>query len=344
MRRALALAAVALAGLPAAAGAAPGRRSFVLPDDVVGRPALLGDALYYEVRTRRVESVKRIDLNTLQTAPVYSKPARSWALGPVQAGGGRLAIELDDMNPRGGLATRVVDLSPTGGPPRTVARGLLRAAPRRTCGTEVSLEDVSPEGELLVDAGRTSCRPGAAERHVLRRYGVGGPAVIHRYIERLSDDSRQWHLVAGRLLEATERAARVGARRIQRSGRGYQLDWADLDGAADVVIGELRARGRSLRELVRLLTPTGGRTLLDLRDSQGEPRFCGGRLVVQVVSRLSQQLLVYDDLAGAPRVAFSASRNSPGLGIQLACDASTAVLVDHQARRRTAIEVVPLAP
>jgi hypothetical protein len=85
------------------------------------------------------------------------------------------------------------------------------------------------------------------------------------------------------------------------------------------------------------------RLQLDLRDAQAEPRFCGSRLVVQSVSRQSQQLLVYDDLAGAPRVPFNVARNSRDLEIQLACDADTAVLVDRQAPRRTAIEVVPLA-
>jgi hypothetical protein len=344
VRRAFALVALALAAVPCAAGAAPPRRSFVLPEAAVGRPALVGDALYYVVRTSRLETVKRVDLNTLQVAAVYSKPARSWGLGPVRAGGGRVAIELDDVNPRGGLASEVVELDPAGAPPRMVARGRLRVARRRTCGTEVALEDVSPEGELLVDEGRMGCPPGSTEHHALRSHGAGPPAVIHRYAEKLSDETRQWRLVGGRLLEATERAARVGGRRIAASGRGFQLEWADLDAAADVVTGEIRVRGRSVHQLVRLLTPAGGRVLFDARDVQAEPRFCGGRLVVQAVTRQSQQLMVYDDLAGPPRMPFGVPRQSNDLEIQLACNADTAVLVDQQAPRRTAIEVVPLAP
>jgi hypothetical protein len=99
-----------------------------------------------------------------------------------------------------------------------------------------------------------------------------------------------------------------------------------------------------VHQLVRLLTPAGGRVLFDGRDVQAEPRFCGGRLVVQAVTRQSQQLMVYDDLAGPPRMPFGVPRQSNDLEIQLACNADTAVLVDQQAPRRTAIEVVPLAP
>jgi hypothetical protein len=345
VRRALAAAGVVLAALPALAAAAPPRSSFVLPEEVVGTPALLGDSLFYVVRTRRAETVKRLDLNTLQAIPVYTRAARSWSLGPVRSGGGRVAAELDDVNPRGGLATRVVELTPPA-PARVIAGGLLRVRGQgsRTCGTEVTLEDVSPEDEPLVDQGRQACRSGAAERHVLRRYGAGLPAVIHRYVERRSDESPEWRLVAGRLLRVSESSVRIGGRRIRPSGRGYRLAWADLDAAADVVIGEIRVKGRSVHELVRLVTPVAGRLLLDLRDVQAEPRFCGNRLVVQSVSRQRQQLLVYDDLAGAPRVPLDLARTSSDLEIQLACDAESAVLVGRQAPRRTAIEVLPLAP
>ena len=53
VRRALVGALVATFALGAVAHAAPPRRSFVLPEAVVGRPALLGNSLFYVVRTRR---------------------------------------------------------------------------------------------------------------------------------------------------------------------------------------------------------------------------------------------------------------------------------------------------
>ena len=344
MRRALALAALGLMGLAGPASAVPPRRSFVLPEGVAGRPALLGDSLYYVATTRRLTSVKRLDLNTLQTTTLYSKATRSWALGPVRAGGGRIAVEVDDTNPRGGLSSQVLELFPAGGAPRTVARGLVRAARRQSCGTEVVLEDVSPEGELLVDQSRMRCRSRAMPRHELRRYGTGPPAVVRRYVERPSDEVRERRLVAGRVLETTTSSVTLGGRRIHSAGRGHQILGADLDPAADVAIGEIRLRGRSTRSLVRLLTPTGSRVLLDAPGTQAEPRFCGSRLLIQSVSSQALQLLVYDDLAGAPRTAFASARDNRDLELNVVCDADTAVLADLQTPRRTAIQVVPLAP
>lgn len=347
MRRALLGALVATFALGAVAHSAPPRRSLVLPEAVVGQPALLGDALFYVVRTRRQESIKRLDLTTLQTAPAYTLRAASAQLGGVvRAGGGRLAVDVEDINPRGGFGSKVVELYPAGGAARTVASGLLRNAKRRNCGTEVSLEDVSQDGALVIDKARLGCGRRAVGRHVLRRYAVGPPSVLVRYTERLSDESRQWRLAGNRLLEATERGARITdltthGVRLVRPGRRFQTVWADLDAVGNAVVGELSFRGRSVREIVRL---SSGPVLLDVRDMQAQPRFCGNRLVEQTVSRDKQELLVYDDLAGPPRVAFSTPRRSADLEIQLSCDADTAVLTDYQRARRTAIEVVPLAP
>lgn len=345
MRRALLGALVATLALGAVAHAAPPRRSFVLPEAVVGRPALLGNSLFYVVRTRRDELVKRLDLTTLASVPAYSKRKASWGFGAVRSGGGRVAVEVDDVNPRGGLATQVVELDPAGGPPRVVASGLLR----NTCGSEVSLEDVSEEGALVIDRSSTGCRRGAVPRHVLRRYPKLGPAtVLLRYSERSSDESRQWRLAGNRLLEATERGAVVrdlatrATRRIRRRGRGFLVAWADLDAAGSVVLGELRFPSRSVRSLVRLFGPD--RVLFDAAGIQDEPHFCGSRLVEQRVSGQGDELLAYDDLGGAPRSVFSTPRVSRDLEIQLACDADTAVLVDFQAARHTAVEVVPLVP
>lgn len=242
----------------------------------------------------------------------------------------------------------MVELDPAGGPPRLVATGLLR----KTCGSEVSLEDVSQDGELVIDRTSTACRRGAVPRHVLRRYPKLGPAaVLLRYRERSSDESRQWRLAGNRLLEADERGAVVrdlatgASRRIRRRGRGFLVTWADLDAPGNVVLGEFRFPSRSVRSLVRLFGPSGlGRVLFDAAGTQDEPRFCGSRLVEQRISRERQELLAYDDLAAPPRSLFSTPRASRDLEIQLACDADTAVLVDFQATRRTAVEVVPLAP
>jgi hypothetical protein len=129
--------------------------------------------------------------------------------------------------------------------------------------------------------------------------------------------------------------------RLVRPGRLFQTVWADLDAVGNAVVGELSFHGRSIREIVRL---SPGPVLFDARDIQAQPRFCGSRLVEQTVSRDKQELLVYDDLAAQPRVAFSTPRRSPDLEIQLSCDADTAVLTDYQRTRRTVLEVVPLAP
>jgi hypothetical protein len=347
VRRALLVALVASFALGAVAHSAPPRRSLVLPEAVVGQPALLGSSLFYVVRTRRQERVKRLDLTTLQAAPVYTLRSASAQLGGVvRAGGGRVALDVEDINPRGGFGSKVVELDPAGGPPRLVATGLLRNAKRRNCGTEVSLEDVSQDGALVIDKARLGCGRRAAARHVLRRYAVGPPSVLLRYTERLSDESRQWRLAGNRLLEATERGARITdlttrGVRLVRPGRRFQTVWADLDAVGNAVVGELSFRGRSIREIVRL---SGGPVLLDARDTQAQPRFCGNRLVVQTVSRDKQELLVYDDLAAQPRVAFSTPRRSPDLEIQLSCDAGTAALVDYQRGKRTVIEVIPLGP
>jgi hypothetical protein len=347
VRRALVGALVATFALGAVAHAAPWRRTIVLPEAVVGQPALLGSSLFYVVRTRRQEIVKRLDLTTLQTAPVYTLRSTSAGLGGVvRAGGSRVAVDVEDINPRGGFGSKVVELAPAGGPPRTVATGLLRNTRRKNCGTEVSLEDVSQDGALLIDKARLGCGRRAAARHVLRRYAVGPPSLLLRYTERLSDESRQWRLAGSRLLEASERGARITdltthGVRLVRPGRLFQTVWADLDAVGNAVVGELSFHGRSIREIVRL---SPGPVLLDTRDAQAQPQFCGNRLVMQTVSRSKQELLVYDDPAGAPRVAFSVPRNSLDTEIQLSCDADTAVLTDYQRGKRTVIEVVPLAP
>jgi hypothetical protein len=227
-----------------------------------------------------------------------------------------------------------------------VASGSLKNARRKNCGTEVSLEDVSQDGALLIDKARLGCGRRAAARHILRRYAVGPPSVLLRYTERLSDESRQWRLAGNRLLEASERGARITdltthGVRLVRPGRHFQTVWADLDQVGNAVVGELSFHGRSIREIVRL---SPGPVLFDARDIQAQPRFCGSRLVEQTVSRDKQELIVYDDLAAQLRVAFSTPRRSPDLEIQLSCDADTAVLTDYQRARRTVIEVVPLAP
>jgi hypothetical protein len=169
-----------------------------------------------------------------------------------------------------------------------------------------------------------------------------------RFNERPNDEIRQWRLAGNRLLEADERGAVVrdlatgATRRIRRHARGYLVTWADLDAAGSVVLGELRFPSRSVRSFVRLFGPD--RVLFDAAGTQDEPRFCGSRVVEHRVSRERQELLAYDDPAGAPRSLFSTPRLSRDLEIQLACDADTAVLVDFQAARRTAVEVLPLAP
>jgi hypothetical protein len=347
VRRALVAALVATFALGPVAHAAPVRRTIILPEAVVGQPAPLGDALFYVVRTRRQESIKRLDLTTLQTAPAYALRSASAQLGGlVRAGGGRVAFDVQDINPRGGFGSKVVELDPAGGPSHVVATGLLRNTKRKNCGTEVSLEDVSQDGALVIDKARLGCGRRAAARHVLRRYAVGPPSVLLRYTERLSDESRQWRLAGNRLLEATERGARITdlatrtVRRV-RPARRFQTVWADLDSVGNAVVGELSFHGRSTREVVRL---SGGPVLLDARDTAAQPRFCGSRLVEQTVSRDKQELLVCDDLAVPPRVAFSTPRHSSDLEIQLSCDADTALLTDYQRGRRTVIEVVPLAP
>jgi hypothetical protein len=347
VRRVLLGALAASLALAAVAHAAPERRTIVLPEAVVGQPALLGNTLFYVVRTRRLESVKRLDLTTLQTAPAYTlRTAAAQLGGVVRAGGGRVALDVEDIDPKGGFGSKVVELAPAGGPPRTVARGLLRNARRKNCGTEVSLEDVSQDGTLLVDKTSLRCGRRAAARHVLRRYPLGPPSVLLRYTERLNDDSRWWRLAGSRLLEASERGARITDLatqdvRLVRPGRRFHTVWADLDGAGNAVVGELSFHRRSTREILRL---SGGRVLLDARDTLAQPRFCGGRLVEQAVSRDKQELAVYDDLAGPPRIPFSTPRNSPDLEIQLSCDADTAALTDYQRGRHTVIEVVPLTP
>jgi hypothetical protein len=352
VRRALIAAAVVILSLAPAARAAPARQSLVLPEAVAGRPALVGGTLFYVVRTRRQETVKRLDLATLQVTPAYKQRASSAGLGAVRSGGGRVAVEVDDIDPRGGFGTKVVELDPAGGAPRTVAKGLLRNSRRRNCGTEVRLEDVSQDGALLVDTAAFGCGRRARARHVLRRYAAGPPLPVRRWFDKPNDESGQWRLSAGRLLESNERDVRIGdlaggaTRRIRRSARGFLITWADLDAGGHVVIAELRFRGRTTREIVRVSAPGdpgGQRILLDAHAIQSEPRFCGERLVEQRVSRTNQELLVYDDPAGAPRLAFSTPRQSSDLEIHLACDADTAVLVDYQRARRTVIEVVPLA-
>jgi hypothetical protein len=347
VRRALIGAVVASLALAAAAQAAPARRTIVQPEAVVGQPALLGSSLFYEVRTRRLDIVKRLDLGTLQSTPLYTLRSASVQLaGRVHAGGGRVALDVQDVNPRGGFGSKVVELDPAGGPPRTVVRGLLRSTKRRNCGTEVSLEDVSQDGALLIDKASLGCGRRATARHVLRRYAAGPPAILSRYTERSSDESPYWRLAGTHLLEASERGARItdlvtrGVRQV-RPGRHFQNVWADLDAAGNAVVGDQSVRGRAVREIVRL---AAGRVLLDTRDSQAQPQFCGNRLVMQTVSRTKQELLVYDDLAAAPRVPFSVPRNSPDTEIQLSCDADTAVLTDYQRGKRTVIEVVPLTP
>jgi hypothetical protein len=235
-----------------------------------------------------------------------------------------------------------------------VASGRVRNARRHNCGTEVTLEDVSDDGALVIDKARVGCGRSSLARHVVSRYAIGPPAVLARYTERLDDESRFWRLTGNRLLEGTERGVRVrdlatgGTRPIRRRSRRFLVTWGDIDPTGNVVLGELGFPSRSVRELVRLLAPadppTGGRILFDARDTLAQPRFCGSRLVEQRVSRTRQELLVYDDLAGAPRVPFSAARRSRDLEIQLTCDPETAALVDFQAARRTAVEVVPLAP
>jgi hypothetical protein len=352
VRRALAAALLATLALAATAHAAPPRRSFVLPESVVGRPALLDNSLFYIVRTRRDEVVKRLDLTTLQSVPVYSKPKAAWGFAWLRSGGGRVALEVDDRNPRGGLASKVVELPAAGGPARVVASGLVRNSRLHICGTEVSLEDVSPEGALVIDRSATGCRPGAVPRHAIRRYPAAGPVtVIRRFNERSSDEGRQWRLVGDRLLEATERGAVVrnlvtrGVRRIRRRGRGYLVTWADLDAAGNVALGELRFPSRTARSFVRLFPPSGpARILFDAAGTQDEPRLCGPRLVELRVSRSADELLVHDDLAAPARSLFSRPHVSRALEVQLACDQDTAVLVNLQATRRTAVDVVPLAP
>jgi hypothetical protein len=307
------------------AQAAPPRRSFLLPETVVGAPAVDGDALFY----RHGERLRRVDLVTLQRTSLY----RRRGLDSVRAGGGRVAFDF------GGLRSGVLEPNANGGKPAVLANGRLRAG-RRICGTEVSLADVSSEGSLLVDAARLGCGRRSRIRHRLIRYG-GGPALtIHRFTERRDDDSADWRLAGQRLLGWSERRASVrdlttrGVRTIRPLQRHYEFASADIDADGHLATAEIRYFRRSSRALVRV----DGQLLADLPDVNVEARFCGGRLVEHRIGRTVEELLVHDVPNGPGRVALSVPR-PPNLAGEFACDADTAVVA-----ARRAIDVVPLAP
>jgi hypothetical protein len=337
--------------LAPSASAAPPRHTFVL-NEGARTPAVVGNSLFYLSDTRTEEVVKRLDLTTGQRARVFGRRSGAYSLGALRAGGGRVAVEVDDNSPRGGLGSAVVELDPTGAPPHTLARGVLRT--RARCGLQVSLEDVSQDGAVLVDRTTIECSRRARDRHVLERYGIGPPTELVRWVERSGDEGPAWRLAATRLLKTTEHGVRVTdlvtrqIRRFRPSRRGSVLGFGDLDSSGNLTIAQLRFRRRSMHEVLRLLRPTdslaSGRVLFDGRTSGSEPRFCGTRLVEHRVSPATEELFVHDDPFGPPRQIFSSTRpGATGLDLELGCDPDTAVIADA-GHKQTVIEVVPLAP
>ena len=162
---------------------------------LIGAPLVVdGDALVHVASRRDRLLVVRRDLASGAVRTLTRRSAEPWSVDNIAARAGRVAVETSA--PLGhAVAHRVLELSPSGGRPRVLAR----ARDNATCGGTVSVHNVTPARAVLVSVVRVSCAPRSRASLVLGLHGAAGSRTVMR--RRISPD-RAARLITEPVLDA----------------------------------------------------------------------------------------------------------------------------------------------
>jgi hypothetical protein len=162
---------------------------------IIGAPLVVdGNALVHVVYRGDRSLIVRRDLASGAERTLLRRRPEPWSIDDIAARAGRVAV--GTSAPLGHrVAHRVLEMSPSGGRPRVLAR----ASDDARCGGKVSVHNVTPAGEVLVSEVRVSCARRARASLVLRLHGAAGLRTIMR--RRMSPD-RAARLITEPVLDA----------------------------------------------------------------------------------------------------------------------------------------------
>jgi hypothetical protein len=273
-------------------GAAVEPRSVPVPEDAFGAEVSGGALFYSDDRSR----VVRFDLATGQSTVGYATRDRKASITGLQAGGGRLAVEIS-----WGLRRRtILALDLLTGERTRIGSG--RVSRRRGCGRAVKLDHVSQAGDILVSSATVRCHRRRGTLLVRAFRGVGPPLTLLRRPTTaaiVSDGVPYRSLEGSHFLTWGDRHGRVRdlesgrVRPFGVDGNGRGVGEVEVDTRGRLLVHEYTLRGLRLRQLVRL----GNRVVFrspDIRKRSAEARFCGGRAVVHVLGRRYERLSLLD--------------------------------------------------
>jgi hypothetical protein len=287
--------------IPFAAAAQP--RSVPVPHGAFGGELDRG-ALFYTGYRGGHSTLERFDLASAQRTVLYAPRDRRGEIVGVEAGGGSLAIQVE----RGFQRDKVLALDPLRGAPALIASG--RTFERRGCGRGVKLEDVSESGDIVVSQADVRCGRRHGTFRVRAYRPVGRPLTLERRATdtpAISDGGPYRTLEGTHFLSWWERRARVRdlatgtLRRFAVPGPLWLLSSADVDARGRVLLDEVRWRGRTYRQRVRLAGPGGqgsaGRVVFDSPDihrASVAAHFCGRHVVLHAWAVRRERLFLVE--------------------------------------------------
>lgn len=317
-----------------------------------------GAAFYHDYRR-----VTRIGLRGARRSTLYPG-APATRVVRLAAGGGRVAIGTESKvvssATEPSLASSVLVASSAGGPPTEIVAADFRVQPtpeeRVLCGNAVALQDVSAQGEVLVERRTLPC-DGGAPSLVYERYGPGGPVEVARFpgnANVLYEDNPTARLEGGRLLLERRGELRVfdlaggSSRLIPKRVRGFVRESVELDPLGNLLVIEERRSGnrppelRVRARLVRPSDPATGGLVRTYPLGSGAALLCGTKILEAVSRGRTTQLYVRRDLR-APARRVDRARVARGYELITAgCDARTLVVEVFRAGRRSTLEAFSL--
>lgn len=323
----------------------------------IHEPVVAGEGLYYRSLTRRAESIRRVDLETGTVRTVYSHDVEPFSIDTLRSGGGQALIGISAPGKRY-YVSRVLRLSASGDEPTRVASGKYRMIDNldENCGTVVALKDVSRDGEILIDEGRTECDPDRPDSAVLRAHrGSSSRELLRREAEDPFDlaDLPEMQLAGNRLLTGGETRLvltdiRTGAiRTVARTGRGWFIERNGLDAAGNVLLTEIQLSGLKFRGAqVRLVGPSddarAGAVLFRARHSFEDARFCGDRVTEYWISAKGRERLTVRQGAERRVLLDRRRKRFRPIDFDITCDDRTIVIGSKKGRKRARLTIFEL--
>jgi hypothetical protein len=315
----------------------------------VDDPVLFGRTVVYAAQRGSHVLIERLDLDNRKSVRLFAIPP-GYGFDRLRGGGGRLAVGIARDAGRRSI-TKVIALDSSGRRTFVATARARFSNGNPTCGRGLELEDVSEQGEVLVEESQYPCgraRP-ATEKIVLV-----DASNRHELIRRRpSREEPDWQLVGRRLLESSAAVARVRdlstgeLLSITPRRRGSRLGTVALNLTGHVALSEYTGGAPSFRARVRLLAPQvpvgGSRLLAADRNVAHVLQFCGTKLVDETMSlRGWEEVLVRDSVGEPPRTLLRRREPRNLLDRATVCDEHSYVRIEDRGSAGRRIEDLPL--